>query len=47
MNLRRLIFHIKTYIHAIAKNFIIRKKQKFKETENYEIVFKDEKKAYL
>ena len=24
MNLRRLIFHVKTYIHAIAKHFIMR-----------------------
>ena len=43
MNLRTLIFHVKTYIHAIAKNFIMRKK-KLKETENQERVFKDGKK---
>ena len=45
MNLRRLIFHVKTYIHAMAKNFIMRKKKKFKEIENQEIVFKDENKS--
>ena len=33
MNLRRLIFHVKTYIHAIAKEFIMRKKN-LEETEN-------------
>ena len=45
MNLRRLIFHVKTYIHAIAKRFIMSKKKKFKEIENQEIVFKDKNKS--